>query len=115
MANIVNLDAEAGAAMVGDDASPTLSLSNSTGPALEVISKGVANASISGLKLTNASMPSCAVMSLGAGAFVSVVSIVFAASANWAGTGAVRVVKSDGTFGWIPVFPDGVVTAAVFS
>ena len=115
MGNLVNLYAESGASMVGDDATPTLSMSNSTGPALEVVSKGVANASISGLKLSNASMPSGAVLSLGAGAFVSAVSIVFAASANWAGAGVVRVVKSDGTFGWIPVLPDGVVTAAVFS
>ena len=49
-------------------------------------------------------------------AFTSCVSIVFAASANWAGMGAVKVKLSDDTtFGWIPILPDGVVTAATYS
>ena len=114
MANLVNLMAESGADMIGDDATPTLSFSNTVGPALSVAAKNVANASISGLRLTNASMPSGAVIMLGAGAFVSAVSILFT-TGGVAGTGAIRVVKSDGTFGWVPVLPDAAVTAAVYS
>lgn len=48
-------------------------------------------------------------------AFVSAVSIVFAASANWAGLGALPVKRSDGTLAFIPVLPPAVVTGAVFS
>ena len=114
MANLVNLNAEAGANMIGDDSSATLTLSNTVGPSLEVASKGTANASISGLRLTNASMPSGAVLMFGAGAFVSVTTILFT-TCGVAGTGAFRVVKSDGTFGWVPILPDAAVTAAVFS
>lgn len=114
MPNLVNLNAEAGASMVGDDSSATLALSNTVGPALEVASKGVANASISGLRLTNASMPSGAVMMLGVGAFVSVTTLLFT-TGGVAGSGAIRIVKSDGTFGWVPVLPDAAVTAAVYS
>lgn len=46
-------------------------------------------------------------------ALVSAVSIVFAASGNWAGLSVVRVKFSDGTtYGWIPVLPSATVTAA---
>lgn|SRR3990167_6628178 len=49
-------------------------------------------------------------------AFTSAVSLIFAASGNWAGMGAIRVKYPDGTtYGWIPVLPDGQVTAAVLS
>jgi hypothetical protein len=111
MANLINITAEAGANMIGDDATPTLTFSNTVGPALEVIGAISGNASVSGLKLTQ-STASGAVLNLGGKSFVSAVSIVFAASANWAGLGAVRVVRTDGTFGWIPVLPNAVVTAA---
>jgi len=110
MAQVRNIDAESGANMIGDDVSPTLSFSNTTGPALEVVGATAGNATLSGLKLTQ-SIASGAVMALGGKSFVSAVSIVFAASANWAGMGAIRIVKTDGTFGWIPVLPNAVVTA----
>lgn len=110
MANLLNIDAESGANIIGDDATPTLSISNTVGPALEVVAKGTANASISGLKLTS-SVASEAVMQLGGGAFVSATTIKFTTGAV-AGTGAIRVALTDGTFGWIPVLPDGTVTAA---
>lgn len=58
------------------------------------------------------SVASGAAIKLSGQAFVSAISLVFAASANWAGMGAIRVVRSDGTFGWIPVLPSAVVTAA---
>ena len=111
MVNLRNIDAESGANMIGDDATPTLSFSNTVGPALEIVAATTANASVSGLKLTS-STASVAVLQLGGTSFVSAVSIVFAASANWAGMGAIRVARTDGTFGWVPVLPDAVVTAA---
>ena len=111
MVNVLNLDAESGANMIGDDATPTLSFSNTVGPALEVVASTTANASISGLKLTS-STPSVAVIQLGGSSFVSAVSLIFAAGSGWAGMGAIRVVRSDGTFGWIPVLPNTQVTAA---
>ena len=113
MANIVNLEAESGADMVGDDSDATLGLKNTGGGAsLKVVAGGAANATLTGLELDSNSVASLAVMKLSGGAFVSAVSIVYAASANWTGQGAIRVVLTDGTFGWIPVLPDGVVTAA---
>lgn len=61
------------------------------------------------------STASGALINLSAQGFVSAVSIVFAASANWAGLGAIPVTRSDGTLAWIPVLPPAVVTAAVAS
>lgn len=130
MANVINLNAEVGANYIGDDAQPALRIENSsTGPGISVdklhatstatvaqlnIAQGVvaANATIVGLNLATPSVASGAVLKLSGQAFVSAVSLVFAASANWAGMGAIRVVRSDGTFGWIPVLPSAVVTAA---
>ena len=114
MPNILNIDAETGANIIGDDTSPALSFANTVGPAIEVVGATAGNATLSGLRLTQ-STASGAVLNLAGKSFVSAVSIVFAASANWAGAGAIRVVKTDGTFGWIPVLPDAVVTAAVAS
>ena len=115
MANLVNLEAESGASLVGDDTAPALTLKNTlaTGPALRVEKLGAANASIAALELSAASTASVPVIGLVNGAFVSAVSLIFAASGNWAGMGAIRVARNDGTFGWIPVLPDGQVTAAV--
>lgn len=113
MANIRNIDAEAGANMIGDDATPTLQFANTVGPALEVLALNAANASISGLKITS-SLPSGAALMLGGKSYVSVTTIAFT-TGGVAGTGAIRVVRTDGTFGWIPVLPDAAVTAAAFS
>lgn len=130
MANIRNLDAEQGANYIGDDAQPSLTITNSsTGPGLEVdrlvatssatvarvnLSPAIpaANATVVGINLGTPSRASGAVLALKGQSFVSAVSIVFAAGAGWAGMGAIRVVRSDGTFGWIPVLPDAQVTAA---
>lgn len=159
MPNILNINAESGANIIGDDAQPTLTLTNSSsGAALEVsrlvvtstatlagdinLSTGVlaGPATISGrvvftssatatnqvnfvrtvigspsvatavFSVSGASIP---VMEFQANALVSAVSIVFAASANWAGMSGVRVKFSDGvTYGWIPVLPSAVFTAA---
>ena len=136
MANLVNVWAETGANIIGDDAQPTLTLSNSsTGAGLEVrglavvsgaslsgtlsgqinLSGGIlaGNATITGLNIVGASVASGPAIALKGDAFVSAISLIFAAGAGWAGMGAIRVVRTDGTFGWIPVLPAAQVTPAV--
>lgn len=113
MPNLVNLYAEQDAEIVGDDAFPTLSIKNSsTGVTLKLQNTPSANATNAVLQLGVNSIASAPSFGLIGGAFVSAVSIIFAASANWAGMGGIRVVRTDGTFGWIPVIPDGQFTAA---
>jgi hypothetical protein len=132
MANLINIDAESGANIIGDDATATLTFSNtSTGPGLEsrglvavsgasidrlTISNafaGAANATIVGLNLTGNSIASGAVISLkNKSSYVSTTTIK-ATTAVAANCGAIRIVKPDGTFGWIPVYPDAAVTAVV--
>jgi hypothetical protein len=113
MANIVNLNAETGANFIADDASPGLTFSNTGGgAALRLTNTPTAGASIAVLELGVGSVASAAALGLVGGAFTSAVSLIFAAGANWAGMGAIRVVRTDGTGGWIPVLPDGQVTAA---
>lgn len=114
MANLINLNAEVGANYLADDASgPGLTFSNTGGgQALKLTNTPAANATLAVLELSTGSTASGAVIGLSGGAFVSAVSLIFAAGANWAGMGAIRVVRTDGTFGWIPVLPDGQVTAA---
>ena len=71
-----------------------------------------ANATIVGLSLVGASAASGAAFSFKNDGLVSAVSIVFGASGNWAGLRVARVVLANGEFGWIPVLPNAVVTAA---
>lgn len=132
MANIINLNAESGANYIGDDANAAITITNSsTGAGLEtdklvatssatvigpttLKQSGIlaANATVVTLNVGSPSRASGAVMNFLGGAYVSAVSLVFAAGAGWAGMGAIRVVRSDGTFGWIPVLPNAQVTAA---
>ncbi len=114
MANIVNIYAETDASVVGDDSQPALTLTNtSTGNALKLTRAAAAgNATVALLELAPASTASVAVFALKNSSFVSAVSLIFAAGSGWAGMGAIRVVRTDGTFGWIPVLPDAQVTAA---
>ena len=85
----------------------TLSISGNIGGAILA-----AAATIARLNVVGASRPSGAILALKGDAFVSAVSLIFAAGAGWAGMGAIRIVKTDGTFGWVPVLPDAQVTAA---
>lgn len=103
MSNLVDLYSETYPTIISDDNTPALTLKRTT---------AAGNATLALLELAPASTASVAVFALKNTSFVSAVSIVFAASGNWAGMGAIRVVRTDGTFGWIPVLPDGVVTAA---
>lgn len=122
MANIVNLDAESGGGMIGDDSSPTLAISNSsTGRALDAVSTsaaavrttavGAANATArSSLELAGTSVASGAVIALlNLSSFVSTETIDITLVDMTAG--ALRVVLPNGTFGWIPVLNDDQVTA----
>lgn len=112
MPNVRNIDAETGANMIGDDTQPTLSFDNNGGGvSLEVKSAGAANATLTGLRLS-ASTPSVPAVTLVGRSYTSAVSLIFAAGAGWAGMGAIRVARPDGTFGWIPVLPDAQITAA---
>ena len=111
-----NLDASTAPDMVGLDNNPALILSSATvGPALRLTRNVVGSASIAALQfsVSGASIP---LIDLQASSFVSAVSIVFAASANWAGMGGMRVKLSDGTtYGWIPIIPPASFTAATAS
>src|SRR3990167_939852 len=103
MAKLTNLDAEAGASLYDDDSQPVLTIKGGAvnTPSLNV-TRIVGNSSI-GMMQFNVSGASVPVIELQGNSYVSLVSIVFAASANWAGTGGIRVLMSDGiTYGWIP-------------
>lgn len=138
MANIRNIDAEVGANFIGDDAQPTLRIENSsTGPALSAdkllitSTATVVSNTTTGVPVTFsstvlsgpttaratfvASTASAPVFELKGQSYVSAVSLIFAAGSGWAGMGAIRVKRPDGTLGWIPVLPDAQVTGAVFS
>lgn len=113
MANLINLDAEVGANYIADETSPGIDVQNTGGgAALRLHNTPAANNSIAVLELGTGSVASGAAIGLVQGAFVSAVSLIFAAGTGWAGMGAIRVARTDGTFGWIPVLPDGQVTAA---
>ncbi len=114
MSNLVDLWSETNASLIGDDATPALTLGNSSGPALRLTRTGTAgNASIAMFELAPASVASTPVFGLKNTSFVSAVSIIFAAGTGWAGMGGIRVARTDGTFGWIPVLPDAQFTAGV--
>ena len=156
MANLINLYAESGANIIGDDSQPTLTISNTGGgvalavqgiaitsaASIDILNIGTANVSIANVRtitstasnehilsltrtvvgtysvaalvLPVASVASGPAIQLAGSAFVSAVSLIFAAGAGWAGMGAIRVRRTDNSFGWIPVLPDAQVTAGVF-
>ena len=136
MGKLLNIDAETGADIIDDGTGPTLKIINSSGAALEVSSfiasssatiSGAnlvalgsldvdtpilaANASIIGVDIRGASVASGAILKFSGDAFVSCTSINFTTAAI-AGLGAIRVVRSDGSLGWIPVMPNAAVDAA---
>lgn len=95
MANLVNLYAEAGANVIGDDAQPTLTLENSsTGEALRVKTASASNSAfavtktavgsqtIGILKIVGASVASGAAIEFSNKAFISITSTVLTTVAN---------------------------------
>lgn len=136
MGKLLNIDAETNANIIDDGTEPTLTITNTSGAALEVnsfvatssatiaganlgtISKLdidtpilAANATVTGIDLRGASVASGAVLSLTGDAAYSL-STIKATTGGAAGTYGVRVALPDGTFGWLPIYPDAAVTAA---
>ncbi len=132
MSNVINIDAETGANIIGDDTTATLTLSNtSSGPGLKACGlvgvsgasidrltisnafAGAVNATIAALNLTGNSVASGAIIALlNKSSYVSTTTIK-ATTAVAANCGVIRVVRPDGTFGWIPIYPDAAITAVV--
>lgn len=114
MSNLVDLWSETNPSLVSDDSTPALTLKNtSTGAGLSVVQAAkAANATIGvGVTVTGQSVASGAIFAFLGDSLVSV-STIAAITGPVAGTYALRVVTPKGTFGWIPVYPDGSVTAA---
>ena len=114
MSNLIDLWSETNPSLIADDATPALTLRNtSTGAALSLVqgAKG-ANATVGiGLTITGQSAASGAVLAFLGDSLVSCATII-ATTGGVAGTYALRVVTPKGTFGWIPVYPDAAVTTA---
>lgn len=134
MANILNINAESGANIIGDDTTPALTLENTGGPGLEARSAvlvstasidaadvgaltadtarpvSAANATLVAFNFVGSSIASGAVMGfLNLSAMVSASTLnIGAAAAN--SCAAIRVVRPNGTFGWIPVLADAAVS-----
>lgn len=132
MSNVLNLDAETGANIIGDDAQPTLTITNtSTAPAIKsdkvVVTSGatvkridmapailVANATVTQVEFQGSSVASGAVLSFKGDSLVSCTTIKFT-TGGVNGTKALRISMQDGTFAWIPVLPDAAVTGAALA
>lgn len=129
--SVLNIDAETGANIIGAEATPVLSISNaSTGPAIKVndfvatsdatvaslgLSGGIltANATIAQLHIPGASAASAPLISFtGLKTLASCTTIAFT-TGGVAGTYAIRVAVPSGLFGWIPILPDGAISATV--
>jgi len=141
---VLNLDADTGANVIGNEATPVLDISNSsTGPGLTVdnlmVSSGAtiadaniaagafvattlqtstidldgailaANATVTAVDIRGASVASGASMTFSTDAAKGLATIL-ATTGGAAGTYGIRVVVADGTFGWIPIYPDAAVT-----
>lgn len=83
MSNLINLTAEAGAGIVGDEATPAVEFKNvSTGQALS-LNGGVGNQTVAPLRIFGNSMASgVAIEFQGKGAFISITSVVLTTVAN---------------------------------
>lgn len=128
MANLINIYAETGADIIGDDAQPTLKLDNtSTGAdlALNIIESTVAtdgvrirqsvvgNMSIGVLKIQGNSVASGAMIEFSQKGFASITSVVLTTVANT--DYAIRVQVGLETR-WIPLFKDAaIIGAAAFT
>lgn len=122
MANLVNIYAESGADIIGDDAQPTLKLDNSstgealrvttasaTGPAMTVTKSAIGNMSVGLLKIQGNSIASGAVLEFSNKAFASITSVVLTTVANT--DYAIRVQVGLETR-WIPLFKDAAIIGA---
>ena len=128
MSNLINIDAEQGADIIGDDAQPTLTLVNtSTGAALRAATIDnssstagvlirnalVGNLSIGVLRVQGNSVASGAVLEFTNKGFASITSVVLTTVANT--DYAIRVQVGLETR-WIPLFKDAaIIGAAAFT
>ena len=116
---VFNLDADTGANIIGNEATPMLELTNSGAGASMALDKIdvntpilAANATVgTGVDIRGASVASGAAIAFTGDALVSCTSILFT-TGGVSGTKAIRIVQADGTFAWIPVLPDAAVTGA---
>lgn len=136
---LLNIDAATNADIQSDQVDPILTLTNSSGPGLST-NKLIATsaATIAGLNASSAILGSVSSLDvdgaiLAANATVTAIdirgasvasgaNITFSADAakglatidategGVAGTYGIRVAVGDGTFGWIPIYPDAAVT-----
>jgi hypothetical protein len=114
MANLLNLNAESEANLIGDDTQPALTIQNSGGGnalELEASATIAANATIGvALDLVGTGTASGAVLKIsGSQALVSVTTINIGAAAD-ASCYAIRIVAPNGQLKWIPVLDDAAVT-----
>lgn len=113
MADLLNYTAETGKEILTDDSPGFAFKSTATeSQALKIDQTVVGSPTVALLGLTVASVASGAAIELLGTSFVSCTTIKFV-TGGVAGTGAVRVKYGD-NYGWIPVLPDGAVTAAVW-
>lgn len=117
MAVVRNLDAAVGANFISDATAGAVGLTftaaNADGVPLKV-NRAVAGIATIGLMDFGVSGASVAVLQFSGSAFASVSTIKFI-TGGVAGTMAIRVTNAGGTvLGWIPVLPDGAVTAIAF-
>ena len=137
MVNTLNLNAETNANMIGDDSVATLGLLNTGGgmglhvgglacastASIDVgnvasltatsltASTAAGNVTVAAFKITGSSIASGALFGLiNDSAFVSTETIDVTVADQ--SSAVIKVVKPDGTFGWIPVYTDAQVTAA---
>lgn len=117
---ILNLDADTGKDIIFNESTVGLTLTNEgSGASLKVDKLSAdtaftpsilaANATVGVMKLNTSSVASGPVMAFGGNALVSCATIKFI-TGGAAGTMAMRIVVSDGTFRWIPVLPDAAIT-----
>ena len=136
---VLNLDADTGANVIGNEATPMLQLTNSsTGPGLlvdKLIASSsatiadlstaagdlavdtldvngailAANATVTAIDIRGASVASGANVAFSSDAAKSLATVL-ATTGGAAGMYGIRVVVADGTFGWIPIYPDAAVT-----
>ena len=112
MPNLPNLEAEVGADYISDDAAPGVAFKSSAteGLAVEFAKTVVGSPTVATVRLNLNSTASGPVFELTNQAFVSATTILFSTGAT-AGVGGIRV-KYGNNYGWIPILPEGSVTAA---
>lgn len=122
--DVINIQSNTNKNIISDDTTPTLTLQNDSttlnsyalkvnGLNLDVSATRIpaANATVISYNIAAPSRASGAILNFVAGALVSLTTVK-STTGGAAGTYGARVLVGDGTFGWIPVYPDAAVTGA---